>query len=367
MSPTDLLLLALPLAIIAGVFHWGDIWVFLLSSIAIIPMAGLIGRSTEVLASYTGPRIGGLLNATLGNTAELIIAVVAIREGLLDLVKASITGSIMGNILLVLGLSMVAGGIKNGVQSFHKKQAQNNSILLLLAVLALVIPSLLSGDIGPATSLKVEALSIGVAIVMIVLYALGIFYSLRVQRGPLSARTSLESNSESESESRHSEPAKDQHESDWSVRKAMLMLGLSTAAVAFLSELLVGSVEHVVLGLGISEFFLGIILIPLIGNVSEHLVAVKVAVQNKMDLSVEIAVASSLQIALFVAPVLVFVSLLFGHPLTLIFNSYELLALIAGVLIAVFVSIDGESNWLEGAALLSLYLILGIAFFLLPA
>jgi Ca2+:H+ antiporter len=295
--------------------------------------------------------VGGLLNATLGNAAELIITIFAIRAGLLDLVKASITGSILGNLLLVLGMSMVVGGIRNGIQSFHRQQASNNAILLTLAIVALVIPSLFSHYIGPEKSVKVEALSLGVAGVMILLYALGLYFSIKLTAGPLAAPLS-----DSGHDVKH----------DWSVRTAVIVLALSTIGVAFLSELLVGAVEPVVTGLGISEFFLGIILIPLIGNVAEHLVAIQVAAQNKMDLSVEIAVASSLQIALFVAPVLVFVSLLMGNPLTLIFNQFELIALIAGVLIAALVSSDGESNWLEGVELLAVYAILGLAFYLLP-
>jgi Ca2+:H+ antiporter len=314
-------------------------------------MARYIGEATEALARYTGPRVGGLLNATLGNAAELIITIFAIREGLLDLVKASITGSILGNLLLVMGMAMVVGGIRHGAQSFHRQQASNNAILLSLAIVALVVPSLFSHYIGPENSVKVEALSLGVAGVMILLYAFGLLFSIKFTASPLSAPLP---------EPRHNA----KHE--WSLSTAIVVLALSTLGVALLSELLVGAVEPVVASLGVSEFFLGIILIPLIGNVAEHLVALQVAAQNKMDLSVEIAVASSLQIALFVAPVLVFVSLLIGNPLTLIFNQFELIALIAGVLIAAMVSADGESNWLEGLELLAVYAILGLAFYLLP-
>jgi len=350
-DPLILLILAIPFAFLAELLHWGEIWVFALSAVGVIPMARYIGESTEALAHYTGPKIGGLLNATLGNAAELIITIFAIREGLLDLVKASITGSILGNILLVLGMSMVVGGIRNGVQSFNRQQATNNAVLLSLAVVALVIPSLFSQSIGPEGSVKVEVLSLGVAAVMIVLYVLGLIFSYRLADSPLTAPLG-----EAGKVSKHT----------WPLRTAIVVLALSTIGVAYLSELLVGSVDPVVSKLGISEFFLGIVLIPLIGNVAEHLVAVQVAADNKMDLSVEISLASSLQIALFVAPVLVFVSLLMGNPLTLIFNRFELIALIAGVLIAAVVSADGESNWLEGVELLAVYAILGLAFYLLP-
>lgn len=353
--PIALLLLFLPLAILAEFGHWEPVWVFAFSAIGVIPLAGYIGESTESLAHYTGPRLGGLLNATLGNAAELIITIFAIREGLLDLVKASITGSILGNLLLVLGMAMLLGGLRNGVQHFDRRQATHNAVLLLMSVLVLLVPSLFSHSIGEIDppSPQVEALSLGVAAIMIVVYLLGLFYNLRMpERLPKTSAVV-----EEDEEAPHS---------GWSLPKASVVLFLSTVGVAYLSELLVGSVEPVIESFGISEFFIGIIFIPIIGNVAEHLVAVQVALKNKMTLSVEIAVASSLQIALFVAPVLVFISLLFGHHLTLTFDQFELLAMIAGVLIAALVSADGESNWLEGAQLLGLYLVLALAFFLLP-
>lgn len=347
-KPLNWLLLAIPFAIIAKLFAWDPILVFSISALTLVPLAGMIGDATESLAVYTGPKIGGLLNATLGNAAELIITLVAIRAGLLELVKASITGSILGNLLLVMGLAMVTGGLKNGVQRFDRRQASNNTVLLILVVIALVIPSLFSHSIGPETSVGVEALSLGVSVVMIVLYVLGIVYSLKSAKSPLSYQTD------------------GGHKAELSRTTSILLLGLATLGVVFMSEILVGAVESVTESLGLSEFFLGIILIPIIGNVAEHLVAVQVAIRNQMDLSIEIAVSSSIQIALFVAPLLVFVSLLMGHPLTLVFNQFELLALIAAVVVAALVASDGESNWLEGTALLGVYLILGIGFFLLP-
>jgi Ca2+:H+ antiporter len=350
-KPISLLLLAVLAVLVGEILHWGDLTIFALSALAVIPLANYIGEATEALAHYTGPRLGGLLNATLGNAAELIITIVAIREGLLELVKASITGSIIGNLLLVLGMAMFLGGIKNGQQSFDRRSASSNSILLILSVLILLVPSLFSHYIGADTDIKVEVLSLGVAAVMIVIYVLGLLYSFRAHPAPLIPEQTSES---------HEKPA-------WSWKFALVVLGLSTIGVAWLSEVLVGSIEPVVESLGVSEFFIGIIFIPLIGNVAEHLVAVQVAVRNKMTLSVEIAVASSLQIALFVAPVLVFISLAMGNPLTLIFNQFELVALIACVMITAFVAEDGESNWLEGAELLAIYIILGLAFFLLPA
>ena len=348
-KPISILLLTLPLAYLAEILHWGPLWVFTLSAISVIPLAAYIGEGTEALAKYTNPRVGGLLNATLGNAAELIITIVAIRAGLLELVKASITGSILGNLLLVMGLSMVAGGLRNGMQSFDRRQASRNAILLVLAVIALIIPSIFSGYIDNPQSTRVEALSVGTAIVMMVLYGLSLLYSFRFARSPIS----------------HESTEKIIHEPTWSIRKSVIILTLATIGVVFASEILIGAVEPVMVGFGISEFFIGIILIPLIGNVAEHFVAVQVAAKNQMDLSVEIAVSSSLQIALFVAPVLVFISLIFNNPLQLIFNELELIALIAGVIITAFVSEDGESNWLEGSVLLTIYFILALGFFLI--
>ena len=349
-NPIFPFLVFLPLTLAAELLHWSPLAIFILACVAIIPMASYIGEATESLAHYTGPRIGGLLNATLGNAAELIITIVAVRAGLLELVKASITGSILGNLLLVMGFSFVVGGFRHGRQSFDKRGASRNAILLVLAVLAMLIPSLFSHSIGPDTSPRVEALSLGVAGIMIIMYILGLLDAAR--SGGDSAVTH--------------KPAPDAVLPHWSVVKSIIILVLSTGGIVWLSETLVGVVESVVAGLGVSEFFLGIILIPIIGNVAEHLVAVQFAGENKMTLSVEISVSSSLQIALLVAPLLVFVSLAMGNPLTLIFNTFELLALIAGVLIAALVSADGESSWLEGVALVAIYIILGLAFFLLP-
>jgi Ca2+:H+ antiporter len=351
-NPLAILFLAFPVSILSKLLHWDPTVVFVVTALAIIPFAGYIGAATEVLAFHTSPRIGGLLNATLGNAAELIITIVAIRAGLLELVKASITGSILGNLLLVLGMSIVLGGLKHGAQTFDRKLASNNAVMLVLTVLILLIPSLLSHYIGnvEAPGPRVETLSLGVAAVMIVLYILGMIYSYKVLEGPLAVGCAEGENAPS----------------SWSLRTGILVLVISTVGVAYLSEVLVGSVETVVSTLGLSEFFIGLIFIPIIGNVAEHIVAVRVALKNQMTLSVEIAIASSLQIALFVAPLLVFISLLIGNPLTLVFNQLELIALIAGVLIAALVSADGESNWLEGAELLAIYIILALTFFLMP-
>jgi Ca2+:H+ antiporter len=351
-NPLYWLLLSLPLAVVLAALAVDPLWILLASAGAMIPLAKLIGDSTEALAAHTGPRIGGLLNATLGNAAELIISIVAIREGLLELVKASITGSILGNLLLVLGLSMLAGGMRHGVLSFDRRKAMSDSVLLVLAVLALGVPSLFTqATQGIASPLHIEVLSLGVALLMIVLYVLGLVYSLRSMPGPLTRPSA--------------EPSV--HETHWTLRTSMTVLLLSVIGIVWMSELLVRQVEFVVTDLGVSEFFLGVILVPIVGNVAEHLVAVSVAMKNRMTLSVEIAVGSSLQIALFVAPLLVFLSLILGNPLTLVFNRFELIALAGGVIVAALVSSDGEANWLEGAELLALYLMFALAFFFLPS
>jgi Ca2+:H+ antiporter len=348
-------------AIVAELAGWSPLLVFASSGLAMIPLAGLMGEATEALAVYTGPRLGGLLNATLGNAAEMIITIMAIREGImnpainehmLELVRASLTGSIVGNILLVLGLSILVGGLRHGMQKFDQSHAGTNATMLMLAVAALVIPSIFSHNIEEFNHDAVEYLSLGVAGVMILLYVLALIYQLR--------DPAAHTYEDDEYKAAHQEAP------HWKPIRAGGVLLIATVAIVVMSELLVGTVEHVVLEVGITEFFLGIIIVPLIGNVAEHLVAVQVAIKNQMELSLAISVGSSLQIALFVAPLLVFVSLLMKNPLTLVFNQFELIALMAAVLIAGLVSLDGESNWLEGSMLLAIYAIIALAFFWLP-
>jgi Ca2+:H+ antiporter len=344
----NLLLVFVPIAIAGKFLHWPPLWVFAISALAVVPLASLIGQATEELAAHTGPRLGGFLNATLGNAAELIITIFAVRAGLLELVKASITGSILGNVLLVLGLSILLGGLKNGRQRFDRSHAGLNSTMLILAVVGLGIPSLFSHAIEVKNHEAVEYLSLGVALVLIVIYGLSLIYAFFAAPGK-------------------KEAAEEDHiHIGWNTSKASGILVAATLIIAWLSEILVGAVEPVVEAVGITEFFLGIIVIPLVGNVAEHLAGVQVAIKNRMELSLAISVGSSLQIALFVAPALVFISLLMGNPLTLVFNQFELISLVAAVLIAALVSLDGESNWLEGAQLLVVYIIIGLAFFYLP-
>jgi Ca2+:H+ antiporter len=345
------LLIFAPLAVIARLLNLDPVIVFVLSALGLIPLAKVIGDATEELAIFTGPRLGGLLNATLGNAAELIITIFALQAGLVDLVRASITGSIIGNLLLVLGFSIVAGGWKHGIQKFDRRTASNNAVLAVLAVVALAIPSLF--DRALTTHPNSELFfSEGVAVVLIVLYGLNILYSLRSKSGD----KDIEDISD----------AAEEDQGRWSLRLTIGALVAATIATALVSETLVGAVEPMTKALGLTEFFVGIIIIPIIGNIAEHVVAVQVALKNKMELSMAVSLGSSLQIALFVAPVLVFISLLFNNRLLLVFNDFELIALFGASLIAALIALDGESNWLEGAMLLAVYLIAGLAFYSLP-
>jgi Ca2+:H+ antiporter len=345
------LLLFFPVALAAEFLHWGDLVIFATAALAIIPFAGVLGEATEALAAKTGPQVGGLLNASLGNAAELIITLVAIRAGSIELVRASIIGSILGNLLLVLGLSLLLGGIKHGIQRFDRSRVTVDATLTILAAIAISIPSFFSQAIEP-DFWRVEYLSLTTAAVVLVLYVLSIIYTLRLPR----------------KEVEHGVGEELVHEApQWSTSRALLIMVAAVAGLAVMSEFLVGSLDAVTEAFGLSEFFVGIILVPLIGNVAEHLVAVQVALKNKMDLSLSIALGSSLQIALFVAPVLVFVSLAMGNPLTLEFNDYEVIALFAASLVGAFVALDGRSNWLEGAMLIAVYGILALGFYFLPA
>lgn len=357
------LLIFVPIAIIANfVLHLDPVLVFILAALGVIPLADLIGEATEELAIHTGPKLGGLLNATLGNAAELIITIFALREGLLDLVRASITGSILGNLLLVLGLSILLGGWKHGLQIFDRRTAGLNATMLILAVVALAVPSLFDVAIQENRAAEL-GLSEGVAVIMIVLYGLSVLYAF-THSAP------SHPHGDTAGAAAPPVPVEEEHKAKWSVRTSLLILGAATIGIAVLSEALVSSVEPVTAQLGLTEFFIGIIIIPLVGNIAEHLVAVQVALKNKMELSLAVSLGSSLQVALFVAPVLVFISLLMngsGQSLLLVFNNFELIALIAASVVAAFIALDGESNWLEGAMLLAVYIIIALAFFYLPS
>ncbi len=356
-------LLFVPAALVAHYAFHAELATFVLACLGLLPLAGLIGEATEELALHTGPRVGGLLNATLGNAAELIITVVALKAGKVDLVKASLTGSILGNLLLILGFSLLVGGLKNGLQRFDRGMAGASSTMALLAVIGMLIPTLFEAvhlmEKGKSVLHEVEdpsleRLSLGVAAALMAMYGLSLVHSFRTPERGIGQGVGVEAGAEEEA-----------HRAKWSVRRSLMILAGVTVATVALSELLVGALEPVMQRAGLSETFLGIVLIPIIGNVAEHLVAVQMAAKNKMDLSLAISLGSSLQIALFVAPLLVFVSLLFGREMTLFFEPFEVLVLALAVLIAGQIASDGESNWLEGAQLLAVYVIAGLGFYFL--
>lgn len=342
-----LMLLFVPVSIIAEFMHLSPTIIFILSALAIVPLAGLMGEATEEITFYSGPRTGGFLNATFGNATELIIAFFALKAGLFDIVKASIAGSVLGNILLVLGLSMFLGGLKYKTQHFSKKIVDVSSSMLLLAVIGLCIPAIFTYTVRPELlNTQYEGLSVEVAAIMFLIYILSLLFSFYTHKDIYSIDHSEESAPK------------------WSLKKAVAVLIGATVLIGFESEMLVEAVEPMTKAIGLSEFFVGIILIPIIGNAAEHSTAVVMAMKNKMDIAIEIAIGSSLQIILFVTPILVFLSLLFT-PMSIIFNLFELISLVVAVFIANRVASDGESNWLEGIQLLSVYLIIAFSFLVL--
>ena len=341
------LVVGLPIAIASRLLH-GPEWVTLVASaLSLLPLAGWIGRATEHAAARMGPGIGGLLNATFGNAAELIIAIFALRRGLIDLVKASLTGSIIGNTLLILGLSAFVGGVKHGSQKFAIRPAGRHAAMMILALSAMALPAVFA-TIEQDAFVR-EEVSIGVSILLLLTYAAYIYFSyFSRQRDELDAPHAPEGGAHA-----------------WSLRKSLLVLSAAVAGTAVASEMLVHAVEPVSREAGISQTFLGLILIPIVGNAAEHYSAIVFAARNKMDLALSVAANSSTQIAVFVAPLLVLISLFF-QPMDLIFKPIELVTLFASSAIFAYISLDGESNWLEGVQLLSLYLIAGVAFFFLP-
>ncbi|MBP2656695.1 MAG: yfkE [Firmicutes bacterium] len=342
--PTTLLFI--PLSIIAEILHWGPLVQFLLAAMAILPLAVYMGFATEELALYTNPKVGGFLNATFGNATELIIALFALKQGLFDVVKASIVGSILGNSLLVLGASMFAGGLKNGVQGFGKKTVDFSSTMLTFSVIGLCIPAIFLHAVRPelVDTWEYEPLSLLIAVVMLIIYLMGLYFSFKTN---------------------HDLFGTEGHEEvlpKWSLRKAISVLVGATLFIAWESEILVGAIKPVTQSININPFFVGIIIIPLIGNAAEHSTAVWMAIKNKMDIATEIAIGSSLQIALFVTPCLVIVGALINRTMSLIFNIFEIASLIVAVIIVNRVAGDNESNWLEGLQLLAVYIIVAVCF-----
>ncbi len=359
------LLFFVPLAAVAHQLHWGGVAVFACAAVAIVPLAGAMGEATEALARRFGAGVGGLLNATFGNAAELVIALAALRRGLDDVVKASLTGSILGNSLLVLGVALFAGGLRRRRQTFDRAAASMGSTLLALAAIGLLVPALFnvvaSGAVARSAltatqeALSERDLSLEIAVVLFAAYLLSLVFSLGTHRHlyagePVAGGRGVD--------------AARAGESAW--RPALLLLA-ATLLVAWMSELLVGAVEEASHTLGLTPVFVGVVVVATIGNAAEHSTAVMMAVRNQMDLALHIAIGSSIQIALFVAPLLVFVSYFLGRaPMDLRFTPFEVVSVAVAVAAVGLVAQDGESNWLEGALLVAVYVILGMAFYFLP-
>ncbi len=342
-----ILLIFVPVAIVAQVLGVSPTIVFFLCALAIVPLAKFIGESTEELATRTSPAVGELLSATFGNATELIIGFFALRAGLIEVVKASITGSIIGNLLLVLGLSMLAGGWSREKQMFNKTAVLIGGSTLFIAVIALVMPAILSQSVPLLSNSVVEYLSVWVSFALLALYAASLFFSLHTHKHLYMEEAG-------------------KFEPRWSISRSLLTLCVATLVVAWISELLVNSIQPLVATLGWSELFVGVIFLAIIGNAAENLSAVIVARKNRMDLSLQIAIGSATQIAMVVAPVLVLAGLVLHQPMNLIFNTFELVSIVLSVLILNLIIADGESNWLEGVQLLGAYAIIGFAFFFHP-
>ncbi|HEX9016238.1 MAG TPA: calcium/proton exchanger [Chloroflexota bacterium] len=352
-SRLNLFLVLVPVSIAVELLHLPRLWLFIASSLAVIPLAALIGAATEEIAHRVGPVAGGLLNATFGNAPELIIALLALRAGLQEVVKASITGSIVGNILLVLGASMLAGGWGRDVQRFNRTGPAASASMLVLAVVALVMPATFSLTVygslrGSAPAIQLSSLL--VAIVLMVTYLASLLFSLRTHR-------ELFSSVPQEVDAGAPRPSQ---------RSAVVLLLVAAAVVAVEAELMVEAIHDATAALGMTEFFVGVVVVAIVGNAAEHSSAVVMAMKNRMDIAVTIACGSSTQIALFVAPVLVIASFLIGQPMTLVFNAFEIAAIALSVIVLSIITLDGESNWFEGLQLLAVYLVLAIVFFFVP-
>jgi Ca2+:H+ antiporter len=351
---------------VAAVLEWTQdgkhprhVAVFVCSCLAILPLAGWMGKATEHLAERTGEGVGGLLNATFGNMAELIIAVVALSKGEADVVKASITGSIVGNVLLVFGASALAGGLKYRTQTFNRTAAGTGTTLLALSAVALVVPSIFSSIVAGTRGFQETELSAEISVVLLATYALSLLFVLKSHSHLYSGGAEPHGQAEA-SPGEHGGPI-------WPAKKAVGVLLAATAGVALMAEFLVGSIGGVAKEAGMNSVFIGVVLVAIVGNAAEHSTAVMMALKNKMDLALNIAVGSSIQVALFVAPVLVFLSYVVAdRPMDLHFTKMEVLAVAVSVGIMGLIAQDGESNWLEGAMLIAVYVILGMAFWFLP-
>lgn len=347
----NVLLLFVPAAMVLDLLHAAPLLIFIASALAIIPLASILGESTGNLASSCGPVVGGILSATMGNATEMIIAFFALRAGHINVVKASLSGSIIGNLLLVLGLSLVAGGLRNPVQRFSRATSAMNSTTLMIAVAALVMPAVFNLTLFGTLQhhdVNLQHLSLWTSGVLIALYVLNMVFVFRTHRASFATQP----------------PEEDA--SGTSRAQTLVSLALATVLIAGMSEILVGQIAPVTKALGMTELFVGVIVVALVGNAAENSTAILMARRNRMDVSMSIATGASTQIALFVAPVLVFLSLAVGHPMTLVFNGFEIAAIVLSVLIVDMISSDGETNWFEGAQLLAVYAIVAVAFYFVP-
>jgi Ca2+:H+ antiporter len=345
------LLPVVPLAVVASLLHAPPVVLFLMAGLAIIPLAGVMGQATEQLAHRLGSGIGGLLNATFGNAAELILALFALSRGYDEVVKASLTGSIIGNLLLVLGASLFAGGLKFPIQRFNRTAAGAGSTLMVLATVGLIVPAMFHYLVPDGRGLE-HRVSVAVCVLLVFTYGLSLIFSLGTHRELISGMKD--------------DVAAVISEATWGLQHATAFLIGATVLVAWMSEILVGAVEPAGESLGLNAVFMGVFVVAIVGNAAEHSTAVIMALKNEMDLAVGIALGSALQVAMFVSPVLVFASYFRETPMDLLFTTLEVVAVILAVLVARMVAEDGESNWLEGAMLLMVYAILGVAFFYLP-
>ena len=325
--------------------------IFVVAAAAILGLAWVVGLSTERLGSLTGPQVGGILNATFGNIAELIIAFFALQAGLIEVVKASLTGSIIGNLLLVLGASILIGGLRHGTQTFSQRIASSNASLLVLAVIGLFVPAVFAFTTPDRSQGSLTEESVLVSIALMAGYVLSLIYGFSHPAETLGGHGET---------AEHGGPA-------WTGRVAVMVLIGAALLLAVLSEILVGSIESFIDSFGLSAFFVGVVLVPTIGNLAEHLVAVQLAAKNKMEFAMAVSYGSSLQVALFVAPILVVLGAILGQPMDLVFTPLEVAAVAAAVGISALIALDGESNWLEGALLIIVYMILAISFFEFPA
>jgi Ca2+:H+ antiporter len=350
----NLFLLSLPAAIALDVMHAPPLAIFIASALAIAPLASVLGESTGALSAHCGPAFGGILSATMGNATEMIIAFFALRAGHINVVKASLSGSIIGNLLLVLGLSLVIGGSRHSVQRFSRTTSTMNSTMLMIAVAALVMPAVFNLTVFGTLQhrdISLEHLSLWTSGVLILLYLLNMLFVFRTHRSVFQAQQ----NADQASDAPHATRG-----------QALFSLALATVLIAVMSEVLVDQIAPVTKALGMTELFVGVIVVALVGNAAENSTAILMARGNKMELSMAIATGASTQIALFVAPVLVFISFAIGHPMTLVFNGFEIAAIILSVLIVEMISSDGETNWFEGAQLLAVYAIVAVAFYFVP-